>query len=172
MSMIDNIIPISIALTWTPKSQFKILQSTWKNRLDFIFSGLCLDWFSLLLWFSRILQDYKFWCGWHFKAITLEFEMEVPFDEDSADGRKCITTVTMEGDNRIITNQIAQKRGQKNTKIIREFTDEGIKVQMICEGVTSIQFYTRVWRHEHSQQKFNAVNQIYPFETSFNIKYL
>ena len=70
--------------------------------------------------------------------------MEVPFDEDSADGRKCITTVTMEGDNRIITNQLAQKREQKNTKIIREFTDEGIKVQMICEGVTSIQFYTRV----------------------------
>ena len=70
--------------------------------------------------------------------------MEVPFDEDSADGRKCITTVTMEGDNKIIANQIAQKRGQKDTKIIREFTVEGIKVQMICEGVTSIQFYTRV----------------------------
>ena len=145
-----------------------------KKFIGFYFSGLCLDIFSLLLCFSCILQDFKFWCGWHFKAITLEFEMEVPFDEDSADGRKCITTVTMEGDNKIIANQIAQKRGQKNTKIIREFTDEGIKVQMICEGVTSIQFFTRVWRHEigqNSQKIVNVVSQIYSFETTFNIKY-
>ena len=70
--------------------------------------------------------------------------MGVPFDEDSADGRKCITTVNMVGDSKIIANQIAQKNGQKNTKIIREFTDEGIKVQMICEDVTSVQFYTRL----------------------------
>ena len=70
--------------------------------------------------------------------------MGVPFDEETSDGRKCETTVTMEGDNKIITNQIAQKSGEKDTKIIREFTDEGIKVQMICEDVTSVQFFTRV----------------------------
>ena len=78
------------------------------------------------------------------QALTLEFEMGVPFDEETSDGRKCETTVTMEGDDKIITNQIAQKSGEKDTKIIREFTDEGIKVQMICEDVTSVQFFTRV----------------------------
>ena len=50
----------------------------------------------------------------------------------------------MIGDNKIITNQIAQKSGQKDTKIIREFSEKGIKVQMICEDAISTQFYERI----------------------------
>ena len=67
----------------------------------------------------------------------------VPFDEDTTDGRKCKTTVTMEGDNKIITSQKAQKSGQKDVTVIREFSDKGIHVQMICEDVTSVQFFDR-----------------------------
>ena len=65
------------------------------------------------------------------------------FDEETTDGRKCKTTVTKEGDNKLITSQKAQKSGQKDVKVIREFTDEGINVQMICEDVVSVQFYKR-----------------------------
>lgn len=50
----------------------------------------------------------------------------------------------MEGDNKLITDQKAQKSGQKDVKVIREFTDEGIKVQMICEDVVSDQFFKRI----------------------------
>ena len=49
----------------------------------------------------------------------------------------------MEGDNKFITYQKAQKDGQKDTKIIRVFTEKGIEVEMICEDVTSVQFYQR-----------------------------
>lgn len=49
----------------------------------------------------------------------------------------------MEGDNKLITVQKAQKSGQKDVKVIREFTDKGINVQMICEDVVSEQFYER-----------------------------
>merc|ERR1711976_600884 len=77
------------------------------------------------------------------KSVVLEFELGVPFDEDTTDGRKCKTTVTMEGDNKIITSQKAQKSGQKDVTVIREFSDKGIHVQMICEDVTSVQFFDR-----------------------------
>merc|ERR1712228_689287 len=69
------------------------------------------------------------------KSVVLEFELGVPFDEDTTDGRKSKTTVTMEGDNKLITNQKAQKSGQKDVKVIREFSDKGIHVQMICEDL-------------------------------------
>ena len=93
--------------------------------------------------------------------------MGVPFDEETSDGRKCETTVTMEGDDKIITNQIAQKSGEKDTKIIREFTDEGIKVQMICEDVTSVQFFTRVW----GNQIFNVKNHLNLYDCLFFYRY-
>ena len=67
----------------------------------------------------------------------------VAFDEDTADGRKCKTTVTKQGDDTLITDQKAQKSGQKDVKVIRKFTDAGIEVQMICEDVTSDQFFAR-----------------------------
>merc|ERR1712141_353263 len=77
------------------------------------------------------------------KSIVLEFELGKEFEEDTTDGRKCKTTVTKEGDNKLITKQKAQKSGQKNVTVIREFTDTGIHVQMICEDVTSVQFFKR-----------------------------
>ena len=77
------------------------------------------------------------------KTVELNFELGVPFEETTTDGRKCKTTVTMEGDNKLITNQVAIEAGKKSVKVIREFSDEGIDVQMICEDVVSKQFYKR-----------------------------
>ena len=34
---------------------------------------------------------------------------------------------------------------QKTVEVIREFSDEGIKVQMKCEDVVSHQFFKRQW---------------------------
>ena len=77
------------------------------------------------------------------KSVELNFELGVPFEETTTDGRKCKTTVTMEGDNKLITNQVAIEEGKKSNKTIREFTDEGIDVQLICEDVVSKQFFKR-----------------------------
>lgn len=77
------------------------------------------------------------------KSVELIFEFGKEFEEKTADGRTCKTTVTEEGDNVWITNQIAQKSGEKNVKVIREFSDDGIAVQMICEDVISKQFFKR-----------------------------
>ena len=52
--------------------------------------------------------------------------------------------MSKEGDNKLVTVQKAQKSGQKDVKVIREFTDEGITIQMICEDVVSTQFFERI----------------------------
>ena len=59
------------------------------------------------------------------------------------DGRKCRTTVTMEGDNKLITEQIALEPGQKSLKVVREFKDDGIYLEMMCEDIISQQIYQR-----------------------------
>merc|ERR1711955_132680 len=61
------------------------------------------------------------------KSIELSFELGVPFKETTTDGRECNTTVTM--------------AGNKEVKVIREFSDAGIDVQFICEDVTSVQHF-------------------------------
>ena len=50
----------------------------------------------------------------------------------------------MEGDNKMIEIQKAQKNGQKDIKVIRNFSDKGIDVEMICEDVISVQFFERI----------------------------
>ena len=69
--------------------------------------------------------------------MTSNVELGVPFEELTTDGRKCKTTITMEGDSKLITNQVAAEAGKKSVKVIREFSDEGIDIQMICEDVVS-----------------------------------
>ncbi len=43
-----------------------------------------------------------------------------PFEEQTTDGRKCKTTVTMDG-NKLITDQKATKDGEKDVKAVRPF---------------------------------------------------
>merc|ERR1739846_6379 len=54
------------------------------------------------------------------KSIELHFKLGEEFDEEATDGRKCKTTVTMEGD-KLITHQKAVKSGEMDVKVVREF---------------------------------------------------
>merc|ERR1712055_1126597 len=76
------------------------------------------------------------------KAIELKFKMGVPFEENTTDGRKCETTVTMEG-NKLITSQKALKEGDKDVTAVREFADDKLTMSMTVDGVTSTQVYKR-----------------------------
>merc|ERR1711862_968517 len=55
------------------------------------------------------------------KSIVLEFELGVEFDEKTADGRECKTTVTKDGDT-MITMQKAQKKDKKKKKEKKKFS--------------------------------------------------
>merc|ERR1712111_78697 len=76
------------------------------------------------------------------KSIELNFELGKEFEETTTDGRKCKTTVTMDG-NKLITNQKATKSGDKDVVAVREFDDEGLTMKTTCEGVTATQRYKR-----------------------------
>lgn len=76
------------------------------------------------------------------KAIELKFKLGVPFEEETTDGRKCETTVTMEG-NKLITSQKAIKKGDKDVTAVREFFDDKLTITMTVDGVSSTQVYKR-----------------------------
>merc|ERR1712055_246023 len=86
---------------------------------------------------------YKMVTSTTLSSVELNFELGVEFDETTADGRTCKTTVTKEGDNKLVTKQVAQKEGEKNVTVVREFSDEGINVEFICGDVVSKQFFKR-----------------------------
>jgi len=64
------------------------------------------------------------------------------FEETTTDGRKCKTTVTLEG-NKMTTSQRATKSGEKDVTVVRNFDDGGITVSLTCEDVVCTQKYAR-----------------------------
>eukprot|EP00092_Neocalanus_flemingeri_P003801 GFUD01004094.1.p1 GENE.GFUD01004094.1~~GFUD01004094.1.p1 ORF type:complete len:135 (-),score=49.52 GFUD01004094.1:94-498(-) len=76
------------------------------------------------------------------KSIELNFRLGEEFEEDTTDGRKCKTTVTMDG-NKLITTQKATKAGEKDVVAVRDFNDGGLTMTMTADGVTCTQVYKR-----------------------------
>merc|ERR1711872_653083 len=77
------------------------------------------------------------------KSVELKFKLGEEFDEETTDGRKCKTTVTMEGDNKLITKQKAVKSGEKDALAVREFTDDGLTLTITVDNVVSKQVFKR-----------------------------
>merc|ERR1711899_274075 len=75
------------------------------------------------------------------KSMELKFKLGEEFDEETTDGRKCKTTVTMDG-NKLVTNQKAQGGG-KDALAVREFSDDGLVYTITVDGVTSKQIFKR-----------------------------
>ena len=61
------------------------------------------------------------------KSIELSFCLGEEFDEDTTDGRKCKTTVTMDG-NKLITNQKATKAGEKDVVAVSGLFKKNINI--------------------------------------------
>merc|ERR1711970_575404 len=76
------------------------------------------------------------------KSIELKFRLGEEFEEDTTDGRRCKTTVTLEG-NKMTTTQKATKKGEKDVVVVREFAGDTITYTATCEGVSSVQKYKR-----------------------------
>merc|ERR1711915_818233 len=76
------------------------------------------------------------------KSMELKFKMGVPFDEETSDGRKCTTTVTMKG-NQLFTEQKAKDKGVPDVTAVRTFEDDKLTMTMTVGGVTSTHVYKR-----------------------------
>merc|ERR1712219_728 len=79
------------------------------------------------------------------KSMELKFKVGEKFDETTPDGRAVDSIVTVEG-NKFICVQTAKKEGEKSTKSIREFTDEGCTMTMEVTGsdVSCVQKFKRL----------------------------
>lgn len=77
-----------------------------------------------------------------FKTTEIKFKMGEAFDETTADGRKCKSTIAKEGDNKLIHKQIC---GDQTLDIIREFTDNEMKMILTAPGgIVSTRIYQKV----------------------------
>merc|ERR1712043_1529 len=79
------------------------------------------------------------------KAATVSTPIMEAFEETTPDGRQVSALVTVDG-NKFISEQTAKKDGEKSTKTVREFTEEGCTVTMEVLGsnVISVQKFKRV----------------------------
>merc|ERR1712045_1087661 len=76
------------------------------------------------------------------KTTEVKFRLGEEFDETSADGRTCKTLVVLDGDT-MTSTQKAQKSGEKDLTVIRQFTDSGFTMKSTCDGVTATQVFSR-----------------------------
>merc|ERR1712203_930772 len=76
------------------------------------------------------------------KTTEVKFRLGEEFDETSADGRTCKTLVVLDGDT-MTSTQKAQKSGEKDLLVVRQFTDSGFTMKSTCDGVTATQVFSR-----------------------------
>jgi hypothetical protein len=97
---------------------------------------------------SEITQngdEWKIKTSTTFKTTEIKFQLGKEFDEETADGRQCKSTITLDGDNKMIHKQTCNG---ETFPIIREFTGTGTdqEMKMTLEGpggVKSTRFYKR-----------------------------
>ena len=70
------------------------------------------------------------------------FRLGEEFEENTTDGRKCKTTVIMEG-NKLILFQKAMKSGEKDVLDVLDFTEDGLTMTLTADDVTCTQVFKR-----------------------------
>jgi len=74
-----------------------------------------------------------------FKTTEIKFKLGQEFDEETADGRQCKSTIALNGDTMVHT----QKCGDQEYKILREFKDNEMVMTLSAGDVTSTRVYTK-----------------------------
>ncbi|CAL8109505.1 unnamed protein product [Orchesella dallaii] len=75
-----------------------------------------------------------------FKNTTISFKLGEEFDEETADGRQCKTTIVKDG-NKLIQNQ---KIDPDEATTTREFSDDEMKATFTTKDVTATRVYKRI----------------------------
>lgn len=81
-------------------------------------------------------DEYTFNTVSTFKSSTIKFKLGEEFDEETLDGRKIKSIITLDG-NKMVHDQ----KGDKPHQIIREFGDDELTATMTLNGVTCTRFY-------------------------------
>lgn len=76
-----------------------------------------------------------------FKTTEIKFQLDKEFPETTADGRECQSKISMDGANTLVHTQTC--KGQ-TFKILREFTDNEMKMTLEAPDVTCIRTYKKL----------------------------
>lgn len=81
-------------------------------------------------------DDFAFNTVSTFKSTTIKFRLGEEFDEETLDGRKVKSVMTLEG------NTLTQvQKGDKPSKIVREFSETELVVTLTYGDITSKRWY-------------------------------
>ncbi|XP_037952337.1 probable fatty acid-binding protein [Teleopsis dalmanni] len=84
-------------------------------------------------------DNYTFTTTSTFKTSAITFKLGEEFDEETLDGRKVKSVITMDG-NKLIQEQT----GDKPTTIVREFTADELIVTLTIGDIKSVRVYKAV----------------------------
>jgi len=76
-----------------------------------------------------------------FKTTEIKFKLGEEFKEETADGRKCLSTITLAGDNKF---KHVQNCDGKNWVMWREFSDKEMKMTLEAPEVVCTRVYKRL----------------------------
>lgn len=84
-------------------------------------------------------EEYSFHTVSTFKSSIMKFKNGVEFENETLDGRKVQTVITLDG------NKMTQiEKGEKKSEIIREFGDTELVVTCTYDDVVSKRWYSVV----------------------------
>ncbi|XP_021944577.1 sodium/calcium exchanger regulatory protein 1 isoform X1 [Folsomia candida] len=87
-------------------------------------------------------DDWNIKTSTTFKTTDIKFKLGQEFDEETADGRNCKSTITLDGDTKLVHSQ---KCGDQTLQILREFTDDEMKMTLEGPGgVVSTRVYKKL----------------------------
>lgn len=84
-------------------------------------------------------DEYSYHTDSTFKNSVFKFKPGVEFENETLDGRKVLTTITLEGN-----KMIQIEKGEKKSEIIREFNDTEMIAVCTYDSVTSKRWYKAV----------------------------
>ncbi|KAK9504909.1 hypothetical protein O3M35_009079 [Rhynocoris fuscipes] len=72
-----------------------------------------------------------------FKNTVIKFKLGEEFEQETPDGRKVKTIITLEGDNTLVEVQ----KGDKETTLIREYSKEEVKMTLKIDDIVCTRIY-------------------------------
>lgn len=84
-------------------------------------------------------DEYAYHTDSTFKNSVIKFKPGVEFENETLDGRKVMTTITIDG------NKMTQiEKAEKKSEIIREFSDTELVATCVYGDVTSKRWYKAI----------------------------
>lgn len=88
--------------------------------------------------------EFNFQVNLPLKNYAAKFKLGQPFNDYTLDDRNVVNVFRLTGDNQLTEEQINKGKSVVATKIVRDFTKDGIDVKMVAGSVISTAVFSRI----------------------------